>query len=296
MTTDKRETELEAAAREEAKQEFQTQKLIDERDKAEECIGKIYQLVTGDYPEWSNNFGYTEAIDIVDQTVFAKEQEIGRLQLKSDELDSLGNFFLRTEGKVPRMIAGHAIRLLEAKPAATAPEVGRDSEASASSAEAIANGLAKEYGSIQVLSSYHIRRVALGAIEQYREAVTSASEVRLREELDAALRELDWIDSVLARRPALADQPTRAAKIEHAISTAAKADQLQSRLAAAERELEAVKGERDKRADELRVLRAIAEGCPDAGRLFGHCCEDALRIEKVLSYALPVSPAQGDGK
>jgi hypothetical protein len=38
------------------------------------------------------------------------------------------------------------------------------------------------------------------------------------------LDELRYIDSILARRPALADFDNRAAKIEHAISTAAKAD------------------------------------------------------------------------
>lgn len=36
---------------------------IDQRDHAEEMLSKAYSLVTGRIPEWSNLFGYTEALD-----------------------------------------------------------------------------------------------------------------------------------------------------------------------------------------------------------------------------------------
>ena len=51
-----------------------------------------------------------------------------------------------------------------------------------------------------------------------------------RAERDALRAELSWIDSVLARRPAL-DKPTRAANIEHAINVAKQADALRAEVA-----------------------------------------------------------------
>lgn len=49
-------------------------------------------------------------------------------------------------------------------------------------------------------------------------------------ERDALRAELSWIDSVLARRPAL-DKPTRAANIERAINVAKQADALKAEVA-----------------------------------------------------------------
>ena len=55
----------------------------------------------------------------------------------------------------------------------------------------------------------------------------------LNEHLDTinTLRsELNYIDSILARRPALDNIKARHAKIEHAIETAAKADELSTKV------------------------------------------------------------------
>ena len=51
----------------------------------------------------------------------------------------------------------------------------------------------------------------------------------LKAENESLRAELSWIDSVLARRPAL-DKPTRAANIEHAINVAKQADALRAEV------------------------------------------------------------------
>jgi hypothetical protein len=40
--------------------------VIDERDAAEQAMSQAYYLVTGNSPEWSNNFGYTEALQEIE--------------------------------------------------------------------------------------------------------------------------------------------------------------------------------------------------------------------------------------
>lgn len=55
--------------------------------------------------------------------------------------------------------------------------------------------------------------------------------------LEAAEAALARVDAVLARRPALADQPDRYTKIAHAISVAAERDRLKAALEPLEREV-----------------------------------------------------------
>jgi len=43
--------------------EQQALQLIDERDAAEKALAEAYHLVTGQVAEWSNNFGYAEALE-----------------------------------------------------------------------------------------------------------------------------------------------------------------------------------------------------------------------------------------
>lgn len=42
-------------------------KLIDERDAAEQALSQAYYLITGKSPEWSNLFGYAEALQEIDE-------------------------------------------------------------------------------------------------------------------------------------------------------------------------------------------------------------------------------------
>lgn len=42
---------------------------IDRRDDTEECVGNIYFKVIGHSPEWSNNFGYAEALEEIEDAV-----------------------------------------------------------------------------------------------------------------------------------------------------------------------------------------------------------------------------------
>lgn len=42
---------------------------IAERDDAEEALNRAYRLVTGRSPEWSNNFGYEDAINEINERI-----------------------------------------------------------------------------------------------------------------------------------------------------------------------------------------------------------------------------------
>jgi hypothetical protein len=82
----------------------------------------------------------------------------------------------------------------------------------------------------------------------------------MQERLATAERELSHIDAVLARRPAL-DKPTRAANIEHAIATAARADAAERALAKAERERDqerAARGEAETARERLAHRASLA--------------------------------------
>lgn len=60
--------------------------LIQERDDTEEALADMYQAATGERPEWSNAFGFADAVDAVEQrlgylesrTVTVKPPEIER--------------------------------------------------------------------------------------------------------------------------------------------------------------------------------------------------------------------------
>lgn len=51
------------------KEEASHLETIDRRDEAEECVSDIYFKVIGRSPEWSNNFGYAEALQEIEDAV-----------------------------------------------------------------------------------------------------------------------------------------------------------------------------------------------------------------------------------
>lgn len=61
--------QVESASVEETEEEREMLKLIDERDAAEDAVGDIYAAVTGNQAEWSNLFGYSEAINEVHEVM-----------------------------------------------------------------------------------------------------------------------------------------------------------------------------------------------------------------------------------
>jgi len=61
--------DLEAAERRIAELELDETQLIEERDSAEKALADMYEAAMGERPEWSNLFGYAEAIDDVAQHV-----------------------------------------------------------------------------------------------------------------------------------------------------------------------------------------------------------------------------------
>lgn len=46
-------------------------KIIDKRDQAEEAMSQAYYLITGRSPEWSNKFGYPEALEDIGDVIAA---------------------------------------------------------------------------------------------------------------------------------------------------------------------------------------------------------------------------------
>lgn len=50
----------------EDKHEREMLEVIDQRDRAEEALSQAYFLITGRSPEWSNLFGYDEALEEID--------------------------------------------------------------------------------------------------------------------------------------------------------------------------------------------------------------------------------------
>lgn len=47
--------------------------LINERDSAESALADMYQAATGERPEWSNMFGFADAIDVVEERLATLE-------------------------------------------------------------------------------------------------------------------------------------------------------------------------------------------------------------------------------
>lgn len=68
----------EAAEERAEKAEREHEGTLKERVECEECIDKMYLDVVGQPAQWSNNFDYKDAADMVEQVAFARDQEIGR--------------------------------------------------------------------------------------------------------------------------------------------------------------------------------------------------------------------------
>ncbi|EOC3061182.1 ead/Ea22-like family protein [Cronobacter dublinensis] len=67
---------LEAAQKCGAELEESELQLMEERDNAEEALPDMYQAATGERPEWSNWFGYADAVDAVTDRVAELEAGI----------------------------------------------------------------------------------------------------------------------------------------------------------------------------------------------------------------------------
>ncbi|ECS6813167.1 TPA: ead/Ea22-like family protein [Salmonella enterica subsp. enterica serovar Javiana] len=64
---------LEAAERSIAELERSETQLINERDAAESALADMYQAATGERPEWSNMFGFADAVDVVEERLATLE-------------------------------------------------------------------------------------------------------------------------------------------------------------------------------------------------------------------------------
>ncbi|ECG1796800.1 TPA: ead/Ea22-like family protein [Salmonella enterica subsp. enterica serovar Orion] len=64
---------LDAAERSIAELERSETQLINERDSAESALADMYQAATGERPEWSNMFGFADAVDVVEERLATLE-------------------------------------------------------------------------------------------------------------------------------------------------------------------------------------------------------------------------------
>ncbi|EDW1079190.1 ead/Ea22-like family protein [Salmonella enterica subsp. enterica] len=64
---------LEAAEKRIAELERSETQLINERDAAESALADMYQAATGERPEWSNMFGFADAVDVVEERLATLE-------------------------------------------------------------------------------------------------------------------------------------------------------------------------------------------------------------------------------
>ncbi|EFS1286300.1 ead/Ea22-like family protein, partial [Salmonella enterica] len=64
---------LEAAERRIEELEHSETQLINERDAAESALADMYQAATGERPEWSNMFGFADAVDVVEERLATLE-------------------------------------------------------------------------------------------------------------------------------------------------------------------------------------------------------------------------------
>ncbi|MFG5994925.1 ead/Ea22-like family protein, partial [Salmonella enterica subsp. enterica serovar Pomona] len=56
-----------------AELEHSETQLINERDAAESALADMYQAATGERPEWSNMFGFADAVDVVEERLATLE-------------------------------------------------------------------------------------------------------------------------------------------------------------------------------------------------------------------------------
>ncbi|ECH6073855.1 ead/Ea22-like family protein [Salmonella enterica] len=66
-------SELEADRQRIAELENSETQLINERDAAESALADMYQAATGERPEWSNMFGFADAVDVVEERLATLE-------------------------------------------------------------------------------------------------------------------------------------------------------------------------------------------------------------------------------
>lgn len=78
---------LEAAEKRVAELERSETQLIDERDNAESALADMYEAGTGERPEWSNAFGFCDAVDEVRENVDSWIRRAEAAEKRIDELE-----------------------------------------------------------------------------------------------------------------------------------------------------------------------------------------------------------------
>ena len=115
-----RDHEAELAAKE--KEHLQT---IDERDKAEDALSQAYCLVTGSSPEWSNLFGYDQAIEDIKNGIIAREQDLRPVSDEEWPQKQLEHFSFPKYGPARSLTRQDVDALLAARRAAAGEKKGK---------------------------------------------------------------------------------------------------------------------------------------------------------------------------
>lgn len=63
--------------------------LMTERDNAEEAMSQAYYLVVGESPEWSNLFGYKEALEAIDEAQHTLRTELAAKDKRIEAISEL---------------------------------------------------------------------------------------------------------------------------------------------------------------------------------------------------------------
>lgn len=80
--------------------------LIDERDRAEEAMSQAYFLITGRSPEWSNPFGFDQALEDVDDAQSTIRQAKAKLLARVGELEVALGIIARASERSETMFGG----------------------------------------------------------------------------------------------------------------------------------------------------------------------------------------------
>ena len=69
-------------------------RLIERHDAAEDALSQAYRIVTGDLPEWSNMFGYWDALGEIEEVCTARSADPTPPQTREEQVDKLWGVYI----------------------------------------------------------------------------------------------------------------------------------------------------------------------------------------------------------
>lgn len=86
---------------------------IDERDQAEETLSQAYYLITGNSPQWSNNFGHEQALVDIDDAQRCLRAEIRSADAMAAQakLETAEKIISHAPGRLPQVVQDYIAEL-----------------------------------------------------------------------------------------------------------------------------------------------------------------------------------------